>query len=282
MADHGDLAIGIDVGGSSIKAAVVDTSTGGLQSQRLKIELPRPSRPAAIIGAVERVVRRLKAGTDGTDLPIGVDVPSVVVDGITKTAANIDEGWIDFALGPALADALGLPVYLVNDADAAGVAEMRLGAAAGRMGTVLVATLGTGFGSALFYNGTLVPNFELGHMEIRGRPAEARSCAAARVRRELSWTAWSQDLDEHLRAIHRIMRPSLVVIGGGVSERADHFIPRLTVACEVVPATFRNDAGVIGAAVLAVDSDTKASTCKAGSKQPEDAQDERQRLAMQS
>jgi polyphosphate glucokinase len=122
------------------------------------------------------------------------------------------------------------------------------------MGTVLVATLGTGVGSALFYDGTLVPNFELGHMEIRGRPAEARSCAAARVRRDLSWTAWSQDLDEHLGAIHRIMRPSFIVIGGGVSERADHFISRLTVACEVVPATFRNDAGLIGAALLAVES----------------------------
>jgi polyphosphate glucokinase len=259
MEDHGDLAIGIDVGGSSIKAAVVGTSTGGLQSQRLKIVIPRPSRPAAIMGAVERVVRRLESGTGRRELPIGVDVPSVVIDGVTKTAANIDEGWIDFDLAQALTDALGRQVCVVNDADAAGLAEMRLGVAAGRMGTVLVATLGTGFGSALFYNGTLVPNFELGHMEIRGRPAEARSGAAARVRRELSWTAWSEDLDEHLRAIHRIMRPSLIVIGGGVSERADHFIPRLTVACEVVPASFGNDAGLIGAALLAIESGGRAS-----------------------
>jgi polyphosphate glucokinase len=255
MKCHGDLAIGIDVGGSSIKAAVVGTPTGSLQSQRLKIELPRPSRPASVVGALARAVRRLEAGAGRSGLPVGVDVPSVVIDGVTKTAANIDEGWIDFDFEQALTDALGRPVRVVNDADAAGVAEMRLGVAAGRMGTVLVATLGTGFGSALFYNGTLIPNFELGHMEIRGRPAEARSCAAARLRRELSWTAWSGDLDEHLRAIHRIIRPSLIVIGGGISERADNFIPRLTVGCEVVPAAFRNDAGLIGAALLAIESD---------------------------
>lgn len=238
MEGHGDLAIGVDIGGSSIKAAIVATSTGALQSERRTIRLPSPSKPAAIVDAVGRVVRRL-GGADFPKLPVGVDVPSVVVDGVTRTAANVDDEWIDFPLAAALTEALGLSVCLVNDADAAGVAEMRLGAAAGRMGTVLVATLGTGFGSALFYDGTLVPNLELGHMEIRGRPAEARSAAAARLRKKLSWTSWSCDLDERLRAIHRIMRPSLIVLGGGVSERADHFIPRLTVACDVVPAAFK-------------------------------------------
>jgi polyphosphate glucokinase len=183
-----------------------------------------------------------------------------VVDGVTRTAANIDQGWTDFPADAAFEKALKRPVHVVNDADAAGVAEMRFGAGAGRKGSVLVLTLGTGTGSALFIDGRLVPNTELGHMEIRGKHAEWRSAANARIRRGLSWKAWAADLDEHLIAIDRILTPSLIILGGGVSKRTDRFLDRLTVKVPVIPAALRNDAGMVGAAMLAVEADGTAGT----------------------
>ena len=207
-----------------------------------------------MIASIKRMVRKLeKEVALDPAAPIGVGFPAVVVDGVTKSAANVDPGWIDFDADAAMERAIGRSVHLVNDADAAGVAEMRYGAGVGQNGTVFLITLGTGTGSALFYNGTLIPNLELGHMEIRGRDAEKRSASAARLRRGLSWKAWAADLDEHLLAIEKLFSPRLFIVGGGVSKRAEKFVPRLTVRAEVVPAKLLNDAGIVGAAMAAAE-----------------------------
>jgi polyphosphate glucokinase len=249
------LAVGVDVGGSGIKTAVVDVATGKLVSPRLRVVTPEPSTPAAMLPIIVRVIQRAvrAAKVDPAGLPIGVDMPSVVIDGVTRTAANIDAGWIGFDLATELRKKLSGPLVVLNDADAAGLAEMRFGAGAGQRGVVIVLTLGTGVGSGLFNDGVLVPNTELGHMEIRGRDAEKRSAAVARTRRGLSWKAWSADLDEHLQAIDKLFSPNLIILGGGVSKNADKFIPRLTVRTKVVPATLRNDAGIVGAAMAAAE-----------------------------
>jgi polyphosphate glucokinase len=249
------LAIGVDVGGSGIKVGVVDVGRGELVSPRLRVVTPDPSSPAKIVPAIVRTVTRAvrDAGGVPADAPVGVGVPSVVIDGVTKSAANIDPGWIDFDAGRALAAALKRPVVVLNDADAAGLGEMRFGAGAGQTGVVFVLTLGTGVGSGMFNDGVLVPNTELGHMEIRGRDAERRSAASARTRRGLSWKAWAEDLDEHLQAIDKLFSPKLIILGGGVSKNPDKFIPRLTVRARIVPARLRNDAGIVGSAIAAAE-----------------------------
>jgi polyphosphate glucokinase len=252
------VAIGVDVGGSGIKAGAVDLATGQLLSDRLRVATPEPSTPDAVVRSIARLVKRAGAGLDPTT-PVGVGVPSVVIDGVTLTAANVDPAWIGFDAGTALAKALKRPVHVLNDADAAGLAEMRYGAGAGKDGVVLVLTLGTGVGSALFNDGRLVPNTELGHMEIRGRDAERRSAAAARTRRGLSWKAWASDLDEHLHAIDKILWPALIIFGGGVSKRADRFLPLLTARPPMVPATLQNDAGIVGAGLAASEREAKAA-----------------------
>lgn len=254
------VGIGVDVGGSGIKAAAVDLDTGELIGLRHRVPTPQPSTPAAVVASIARLVKKIVAEVKvGSAVPVGVGFPAVVVDGVTKSAANVDAGWLDFDADRALERVLKRPVHLVNDADAAGVAEMRFGAGVGEHGTVFLITLGTGTGSALFWNGTLVPNLELGHMEIRGRDAERRSAAAARVRRELSWKAWAADLDEHLLAIEQLFSPRLFILGGGVSKRGDLFIPRLTVRARVVPAKLRNDAGIVGAAMAAAEQEIAAA-----------------------
>ena len=254
------VAIGVDVGGSGIKAAAVDLDTGELISERHRVLTPQPSVPAAVIASIARIVRRIGQEVQlAPDTAVGVGFPGVITGGVTRTAANVDAGWLDFDADAAMERVLGRPVHLINDADAAGVAEMRFGAGVGRRGTVFLITLGTGTGSALFYDGMLVPNLELGHMEIRGRDAERRSAAAARIRRGLSWKAWSADLDEHLVAIERLFWPQLFIIGGGVSKRADKFVPRLTVRAEVIPAKLLNDAGIVGAAMAADERERAAS-----------------------
>ena len=251
MTGRQQLAIGIDFGGSGIKAAVVDVESGELVSDRLRVPTPTPSEPAAVTEAMARLVRRAERQVGGSRLPVGIGIPAVVIDGVVTSAANIDPGWVDYHAQAHLSRLLKRPVVTVNDADAAGIAEMRFGAGRGQAGTVIVLTLGTGTGSAIFVDGALVPNTELGHMEIRGRDAEHRSAAAARVRRGLSWKAWAGDLDEHLRQIEILFSPRLFILGGGVSKNADRFVPRLTVRAEVVPAELRNNAGIIGAAVVA-------------------------------
>jgi polyphosphate glucokinase len=212
-----------------------------------------------VVASIARLVKKISAEVRlAPDAAVGVGFPAVVIDGVTRSAANVDPGWLDFDADAAMERVLRRPVHLVNDADAAGVAEMRFGAGVGRQGTVILITLGTGTGSALFYNGRLVPNLELGHMEIRGRDAERRSAAAARIRRGLSWKAWAADLDEHLLAIERLFSPRLFIIGGGVSKRSERFIPRLTVRAEVVPASLLNDAGIVGAAMASAEQEVAA------------------------
>ena len=251
---RGPLAIGVDVGGSGVKAAVVDTASGRLVSERLRVPTPTPSTPDKVSATIGRLIRRLvkSAGTDA-DAPVGVGLPGVAMGGRLLTAANIDPEWVDYPIADKLSKVLKRPVSIVNDADAAGIAEMRFGRGAGRPGVVIFLTLGTGVGSGVFVDGTLVPNTEFGQMEIRGRPAERRSAAAARVRRGLSWKAWASDLDEHLQRIEDLMWPTLFILGGGVSKNADKFIPRLTTRTPVVPAELRNDAGIIGAAIVAAE-----------------------------
>jgi polyphosphate glucokinase len=253
------VGIGVDVGGSGIKVAAVDLDSGELIGLRHRVPTPQPSTPAAVVASIARLVKKVVSEVKlKADVPVGVGFPAIVIDGVTKSAANVDPGWVDFDADTALERVLRRPVHLVNDADAAGVAEMRFGAGVGQRGTVFLITLGTGTGSALFYNGMLVPNLELGHMEIRGRDAERRSAAAARIRRGISWKAWAADLDEHLLAIERLFSPRLFIIGGGVSKRADQFVPRLTVRAQVVPAKLRNDAGIVGAAMAAAETEGAA------------------------
>jgi len=248
------IGVGVDVGGSGIKAAAVDLDTGELVSGRYRVVTPQPSTPSAVIASIGRLVKKIGMEVPlDPDVRVGVGFPSVVIDGITKTAANVDPAWNEFDADRAFERALKREVHIVNDADAAGVAEMRFGVGVGEMGTVFLITLGTGTGSALFSDGKLVPNLELGHMEIRGRDAERRSAAAARLKRGLSWKAWAADLDEHLLAIEKLFWPRLFIIGGGVSKRSERFIPRLTVRARVVPARLLNDAGIVGAAVVAAE-----------------------------
>jgi polyphosphate glucokinase len=250
----GRLAFGVDVGGSGIKAAIVDAATGEMLSERLRVPTPAPSTPDRVAASIVRLVRRLAKDTPvPDDAPVGVGLPGVAMDGRLRTAANIDPAWVDYPIAEKLSKTLKRRVDIVNDADAAGIAEMRFGVGAGKTGTVIFLTLGTGVGSGVFIDGTLVPNTEFGQMEIRGRPAERRSAAAARQRRGWSWTAWAQDLDEHLQRIEDLMWPTLFIIGGGVSKNADKYVPRLTARTPVVPAELRNDAGIIGAAIVAVE-----------------------------
>jgi polyphosphate glucokinase len=251
------IAIGVDVGGSGVKVAAVDVSDGKLVSPRIRVLTPMPSTPEAVIRVIARLVKRTDTAVRISDSPVGVGVPCVVLEGATLTAANLDKSWIGFAAVDALGKAVHRPVALGNDADVAGLAEMRFGLGQTDpnvcRGVVIFLTLGTGVGSALFNDGVLVPNTELGHMEIRGKDAERRSAAIARIRRGESWKAWTEDLSEHLVAIDRLFWPRMIILGGGVSKQADKFIPRLTCRPPVLAATLRNEAGIVGAAYLAAD-----------------------------
>jgi polyphosphate glucokinase len=253
--EPGGVAIGVDVGGSGIKTAVVDVVTGTLISLRLRVPTPVPSTPEAVGASIGRLVRRLaKANGLSQSVPVGVGLPGVAIDGVIKTAANIDPAWVGYPIVERLGKSLNRQVAIVNDADAAGIAEMRFGMGKDQPGVVIFLTLGTGVGSGVFVDGKLVPNTEFGQMEIRGRAAERRSAAASRVRRGISWKAWAMDLDEHLHAIDSLMWPNLMILGGGVSKNADRYIPRLTQRIPVVPAQLRNDAGIIGAAIVAFET----------------------------
>jgi polyphosphate glucokinase len=245
-------AIGIDVGGSAVKGSAVDVDSGALLRERIKVKTPQPSKPESVVEIIGTIVAEMAAYA-APDAPVGVGIPCVVLDGVAKTAANVDASWVEFDLEAVLTKTLKRRVHVLNDADAAGLAEMRFGAGRDQCGVVLTLTLGTGVGSGLFNDGELVRNTELGHMEIRGKDAEKRSAAAARVRDNQTWEEWAKALDEHLRAIDRILWPNLMILGGGVSKQADKFIPLLTVRPPVVAARLLNDAGIVGAAMAAIE-----------------------------
>ncbi|HUB69369.1 MAG TPA: ROK family protein [Acidimicrobiales bacterium] len=240
------LGFGVDVGGSGIKGAVVDLEQGGLASERFKVATPQPSTPQAVAVAVADVVAHF-----GWQAPFGSTFPAVVQKGVARTAANVDPSWVGTNVQKVLEAATGLDVTVVNDADAAGLAESLWGAAKGIEGLVVVVTLGTGIGTALLYDGVLVPNSELGHIELDGEDYEVRASAAAREREDLSWEKWAKRLQRYFTALEFYLRPSLFVVGGGVSKRAERFLPLLALETPVVAARFQNEAGIAGAAYLA-------------------------------
>lgn len=239
--------LGIDVGGSGIKAAVVDTDRGALATDRIRIATPDPSTPHAVARATAKLVNDLCPG-----VAAGIGFPAVVRAGVTLTAANVDAGWRGAPAQEIFTTALGRPCVVVNDADAAGLAEMRFGAGRNQNGVVLMLTLGTGIGSALFVDGTLVPNTELGHLEIGGKKAEARAAASVRERENLSWEAWAARLATYLDHVEGLFWPDLVILGGGVSKRPEKFIRFLRARhARLVVASMGNAAGVVGAALVA-------------------------------
>jgi polyphosphate glucokinase len=238
---------GIDVGGSGIKGAPVDTETGELVAERERIKTPKPATPEAIARTAVEVVRR--SVWDG---PVGCGFPAVIKDGVVRTAANIDKAAIGFDMQERLEQELEAPVRVINDGDAAGLAEMRWGAGRGCEGVVLMLTLGTGIGTSLFVEGRLVPNTELGHIELRGEDAEHRASDSARKREDLSWQQYAGRLDEYLHKIEDLLWPDLIVIGGGISKKADRFFPHLTARTKVVRAEMLNEAGIAGAALASV------------------------------
>jgi polyphosphate glucokinase len=239
--------LGVDIGGTGIKAAPVDMTTGTLAAERVKLATPHPAKP----DAVADIVRELVAGFGWTG-PAGIAFPGVIADGVTRTAANLDPAWIGLDARALFSEATGLQVSMINDADAAGLAEMTFGAGAGHQGTVLMLTFGTGIGSALFIDGILVPNTELGHIEIHGQDAETRASEHAKELHELSWGKWAGRVDEYLQHMEALLSPGLFIVGGGISRKSDKFLPLLTgLTAPVVPAAMHNDAGIVGAAMAA-------------------------------
>ncbi|SEW06657.1 Polyphosphate glucokinase [Austwickia chelonae] len=241
--------LGIDIGGSGVKGAPVELETGALTTERLRIDTPRPATPHAVAEVVAQVAASFESQTG--DSPVGITIPGIVRRGVMYSAANIDKSWIGVDVEHLFSERLGRPVCVLNDADAAGVAEMHYGAAKDVPGTVFLATLGTGIGTALMVDGVLVPNTELGHLEIDGHDAESRASAAVRDREDLDWPEWSGRLQRYFSHIEMLLSPDLIVVGGGVSRRADKFLPLLELAAPVIPAALRNSAGIVGAAWFA-------------------------------
>jgi polyphosphate glucokinase len=238
--------IGIDFGGSGIKAAPVDLHAGEFAADRERIPTPEHSTPEAVAEVMVELVKRFPDDTG----PVGVTIPGVVRAGVVHSAANIDKGWIGTDADALLTERLGRDVHVVNDADAAGVAELRYGAAKGRSGLVILTTLGTGIGSALLYDGVLVPNSELGHLEIDGHVAETRAASSVMTNEDLSWEEWAGRLTTYYRTLEKLFSPDLLVVGGGVSRDASKFLHLIDISTEIIPATLRNRAGIIGAAVI--------------------------------
>ncbi|MEU7024887.1 polyphosphate--glucose phosphotransferase [Streptomyces sp. NPDC046203] len=240
---------GVDIGGSGIKGAPVDLTRGDLAQPRHKVLTPQPATPDDVAGRVVEVVSHF-----GWSGPVGVTFPGVVTGSTIRTAANVDKNWIGVDAGKLLGDRLGgLPVTVLNDADAAGIAEMSFGAGRGRQGTVILLTLGTGIGSAVFRDGVLVPNTELGHLELKGHDAEKRASSKAREDEDLTWEHWAtRRLQKYLAHVEMLFSPELFIIGGGVSRKADKFLPLIEgIDAEIIPAQLQNNAGIVGAAMAA-------------------------------
>lgn len=241
-------AVGVDIGGTGVKAALVDVRTGTLLSDRVKVPTPAGGEPDAIRDAVVGLVGMLEIDDE---TPIGVTFPAIVRHGRTMSAANVSKSWIGLEAEQLFERALGRDIHFVNDADAAGFAEDHYGAAKDASGLVILTTLGTGIGGALIYNGTLIPNAELGHLELDGVGAETRASNKAREREELSWEDWAARLQRYYTHLEFLFSPDLFVVGGGVSKSSEKFLPLLQLETPIVPAALRNNAGIIGAAALA-------------------------------
>jgi polyphosphate glucokinase len=240
-------ALGIDIGGTGIKGAPVDLATGQLVTDRKKIATPRPATPEA----VKEVVKELAQSFGWTGV-VGATFPGVVVNGTIRTAANVDKSWIGTDAASLFGKAIGADVAVLNDADAAGIAEMTFGAGVGVKGTVLMLTFGTGVGSALFVDGVLVPNTEFGHIEIRGKDAEKRASERGKTDHGWGWKDWTERVSEYLQHIEALLSPGLIIVGGGISKESEKWVPLLTgVQAKIVPAALHNDAGIVGAAMAA-------------------------------
>ena len=243
------VVLGIDIGGTGIKGAPVRTADGTLTGERFRLPTPRPATPAAVAKTVGQVVEHFD--WKGR---VGCGFPAVIRHGEVCTASNVSKRWLGVNASVEFEREAACKFVVANDADAAGLAEMRLGAGRGRNGVVLFVTLGTGIGSALFMDGILVPNTELGHIEIDGVEAETLAADSVRERENLSWKKWAQRVDKYLKRMSAYLWPDLIIVGGGVSKKHEKFLPYLTVGAEVVPAQMRNEAGIVGAALLAAET----------------------------
>lgn len=239
--------LGIDIGGTGIKGAVVDLHKGKFSTDRLRIETPQPATVESVAGVVAQITEHFNC-----DGPVGVTFPGVVMHGVIKTAANLDDSWIDADASAVFGASTGCDVTVLNDADAAGIAEQRFGAAHGHEGVVLLLTLGTGIGSALLYHGKLVPNSELGHLELHGADAEKYCAESVREHESLSWDVWAARLSEYLQLVERLLWPDLYILGGGISKDPDPWVPLLECRTPVMMAELKNKAGIVGAAWHAV------------------------------
>lgn len=245
-------AVGIDIGGTGIKGALVSTKTGDLRSERIKLGTPEGGEPEAIA----EVVREIAAAVDNKpERALGICFPAVVKHGITQSAANVSNRWIGLDADELFSNTLNRHVHVINDADAAGVAEVKFGAGRKRSGLTVMTTLGTGIGSALFYNGVLIPNAELGHIEIDGVDYETQASFAAMERDQLSFEEWAERLQMYYSTLEKLLTPDLFIVGGGVSKSHEQFLPLLKLKTEIVPAALQNSAGIIGAAALAYASE---------------------------
>jgi polyphosphate glucokinase len=236
--------LGIDVGGSGIKGAPVDVGRGEMLTDRYRIETPRPAKPKPIAKVITKIAEHFE-----WDGPIGVGFPAAVQQGVVRTASNIHKKWIGTNAVKLFQKATKCPVKVVNDADAAGLAEMAFGAGKGRNGVVLLVTIGTGLGTSVFNNGILLPNTELGHIEIDCEDAELSASDAARKNDDLSWKEWAQRFDVYLNTLEKLLFPDLIILGGGVSKKHEKFVPYLTTKTEIAIAESFNEAGIIGAAL---------------------------------
>jgi polyphosphate glucokinase len=241
-------ALGVDIGGSGVKGSVVDLARGELLGERLRYETPENSHPDAVASVVARIVSDL-----AWEGPIGCTFPGIIYHGVVKSSANMDKGWIDTDGEELLTRVTGRSVRLLNDADAAGIAEMQLGAGRNQAGVSIMLTFGTGIGSAIFVDGHLLPNTEFGHLPIRGKDAEHRASAKVKKDEDLSWAAWAERVNEFLGQMEFFFSPDLFIIGGGISKKSDKFMPLLKTRARIVPAQLMNDAGIIGAAMYVRD-----------------------------
>jgi len=239
-------ALGIDVGGSGVKGAIINLASGRIASDRYRVKTPQPATPRALSKAVQRVIKHF--GWRGR---VGVGMPGPVKGGVLMLANNLDKSWSGVRAHEVFSRATGLPITVLNDADCAGLAELRFGAGKGKRGTVVVITLGTGIGSSIFLNGRLLPNTELGQFELKGKRAEEHAAARVRKTQNLSWEKYAKRLQQYFDAVEMLFWPDLIIVGGGISRKARKFIPKLKLHSKIVPAALKNEAGIIGAALSA-------------------------------